>query len=328
MTITLDTLTEASSTDIYNSDEYVTFRRRDDPSWAPDSHTAECNGCAADLIDRAAFRTYLEGTPSPELTTDQLDAIHADALEMHAERERERAALLVRYTLAQWEYNDDGSPYWGIVDHDRPGYFANVSQREDRAREVLAEFHAGRSPYTYFRTDFSPITPRVDTEDFTGMDDPRLLPLWRKAYKVVREAGNVSYWSILANAGVLPDRHDLKEIAEIDPQDERLHDILRAVAEVANDNNMCSVYDQMAREVGFPDRDDLNVTPEQDYNVTAYMTLRVPVSTSIRARSADEASENVGSEYFDLTGSGYVGDHFIDLSDAEIDWEGMEVEEA
>lgn len=107
----------------------------------------------------------------------------------------------------------------------------------------------------------------------------------------VRRAGNEHYYGTLVAAGLLPDRHAVQDFRATLANDSELSDWLRELAEAANEGDMCEVYDQMCREVGLPDREDLGVPREREFRVTGYatVTVRVPVSTYVTAGNESDA---------------------------------------
>jgi hypothetical protein len=116
-------------------------------------------------------------------------------------------------------------------------------------------------------------------------------------WQAVRRAGNEHYYARLSEAGVLPERHEVVAFSNALTED-ALTPWLTEVAEASVELEMCEVFDEMCRLVGLPTREDLGVERDRSFEVRGYVTVevRVPVSTTVTARSDDDALESVSDE--------------------------------
>jgi hypothetical protein len=176
----------------------------------------------------------------------------------------------------------DGSPYGD--DDFRARDWVLTSLPDAPAAEPLVRPSEGLS-----MTDTA--APQVEEPKWSREQMLVALSVWQ----VVRRAGNEHYYARLSEHGVLPDRH---EVASFDLTEDALTPWLTEVAEASVELEMCEVFDEMCRLVGLPTREDLGVERERSFEVRGYVTVevRVPVSTTVTARSDDDALESVSDE--------------------------------
>lgn len=213
--------------------------------------------------------------------------------------------------------------------------FSNDGQT--RARRYLSEILAGsfdpdalhwQTEGQFSVPDVIGVTvtaPRVEPSAVERFGRERML-IANMVWEHVRRAGNEHYYGTLVAAGLLPDRHQVLAFRASLADDEVLGDWLRELAEAANVGEMCEVYDQMCREVGLPDRDELGVPRSREYRVTGYatVTVRVPVSTYITASGEDDALEGADDAAPDLSDIlDAVRDRAFEVDST--DWEDAEV---
>ncbi|SJM55682.1 hypothetical protein [Agrococcus casei] len=111
---------------------------------------------------------------------------------------------------------------------------------------------------------------------------------------------------------------------DIDASDHRLITLWSQTGELADEHNMCSMYDSIVREHG-------GITRERDYTVGIDVTITATISIThtVTAQNEDDA-QNIAREETDIS---VIEDHITDIYNVdfpyEIDsWEPYEAEEA
>jgi hypothetical protein len=327
MSITLATVDSLSTTDILSSAEFADFRRRDDPNFLfVGSHYEECPTCASDLaiMHRDGFRDFLstlpatpDSTATPEHTTpDQVDVPSVPV-----------AAAPARYSYhyGQITMSSGDRADYGILDaetHTVAPWVGDTytARLNDGAILRTALNWQELEPGFRFPDGYVVPTPDPEASQFATWQ----LAMAHFIYQYVYDQGNVSYYNTLANKGLLPDRHLVRAWRAGLTEGGEVNAWLTALGEQALESEMCEVYDRMCEGLKLPTREELGLERERDFIVRGYVdvTVRVPVSTTVRARNEEEAEENAESpdevvSTYDIREAISNGDYSIDNSEWE-----------
>jgi hypothetical protein len=316
MSITLNNVDSASTADIVLSEEFRDYLRTTPAfpgDWSADDHLRSCATCQSDTLTdtrRREFRDFL-GTRQAPLADWERELLEASAEVVDTRVDLATAwSIATRYSMVPLRNPESEQNGYAIVDRDVPEEFIMLMDYDQgfglRNLQNLNSEALPRTRYTWRRKEFSReqgwLFPGETPRQFElERDQARLLPFFRKVYQYVEEQGNAVYYDTLARSGVVPPV-ELVKYHDDAPDLERMTEILTAIGQNANDNDMCEVYDRMCADLGLPTRVDLGIR-DLNWRVSGYVTVtvRVPVSATVRAATSDDAVEEADdpSNYVD-----------------------------